>query len=125
MWVRGLALSLQRQAPQTQDPMAAKGQNRAKSAKQARTQRTRAKGGNLIPAKKGEVRNPKGVNGWTKAQEHVKAELAKSSPKLLERALSLAESGDATMLRTLLAPLLPAQETKHTHEGEVSLRWQE
>ena len=85
------------------------------------TPRTPPKGRPIQP---GEVRNPTGANGWTKARERVREILAECGPDVLQVMERLAKSGDVQAAKLILGPLLPPQETKTTHEGEIVLRFE-
>lgn len=91
----------------------------------ARTRKVQAEGGNLKPAGPGEVRNPTGINGWTKARERVRELLAESSNELTAKAIAQALAGDASTMKLVLGPLLPAQKHEVEHTGEVSFKWSE
>lgn len=75
------------------------------------------------PIKPGEVRNPKGINGWTKARERIRQLLAESGEDLFEVAKRIALTGDDKALKLLLGPLLPAQEVKVEAEGAITVRF--
>jgi hypothetical protein len=74
-------------------------------------------------AKKGEVRNPKGINGWTKARQRVKEVLEEHSEDLITALVALAEDGDIQALKTALGPLLPPQQAEVEHTGHISFSW--
>lgn len=75
------------------------------------------------PVKPGEVRNPKGVNGWTKARQRVREMLAEEGADIMEVAAGLAKAGDSQAIKLLLGPLLPAEKHEHEHTGEVTVRF--
>ena len=75
------------------------------------------------PVKPGEVRNPKGINGWTAARERVRDALAANADDLFKTAQRLAAAGDAPALKLLLGPLLPAVETKAELTGDLTVRF--
>ena len=75
---------------------------------------------NLIPAKPGEVRNPKGINGWTKARERVAKALEDNADSMVQALVELANEKDTNALKLALGPLLPEVKTKVEHEGTVS-----
>lgn len=104
--------------------MAAKGTGKGpRSEAEARTQRTRAQGGNLKPATKGEVRNPSGKNGWSSARERVRDALVLKADDLAAVLIEMAERGDTQALKLAMGPLLPAQKQEHEHTGEVNFTW--
>ena len=75
------------------------------------------------PIKPGEVRNPKGINGWTKAREAVRDALSRDASDLFVAAVRLAKAGDTQALRLLLGPLLPEIKQKIEAEGEFTVRF--
>lgn len=62
---------------------------------------------NLRPAKKGDVRNPEGHNGWTKARMNVKRILEADSESLASVLVDVARKGDVNALKLALSPFLP------------------
>lgn len=75
------------------------------------------------PVKPGEVRNPKGINGWTAARARIKDMLAEEGGDILRMMQRLAKAGDVQAAKLVLGPLLPAQETKTEVEGEIVVRF--
>lgn len=73
--------------------------------------------------KKGEVRNPRGVNGITRAREQVGQILAKAAPELARVLRDLAKEGDVQALKLALGHALPAQPQEIRHEGGVTFGW--
>lgn len=73
--------------------------------------------------KPGEVRNPKGINGWTAARARIKDMLAEEGGDILRMMQRLAKAGDVQAAKLVLGPLLPAQETKTEVEGEIVVRF--
>lgn len=74
--------------------------------------------------KKGEVRNPTGINGITKARMQVGEVLAKNAPKLVQVLVELADKGDVQALKLALGYALPAQPQEVQHSGGVSFTWE-
>lgn len=70
---------------------------------------------NIKPATKGEVRNPQGINGWTKARARAAEVIAEHADDLLGAALELANEKDVNALRLLLGPVLNIKQ--HEHSG--------
>ena len=65
----------------------------------------------LKPAKKGEVRNPKGINGFTyraKAEEHLANWCKRYGKELISKLLNEAKKGDPVFMRMALDRILPA-----------------
>lgn len=61
---------------------------------------------NLRPSKKGEVRNPKGINGWSKMRERYRDRLSKDMDMLADVLIAEAKSGNLTALRAALGPVI-------------------
>lgn len=80
---------------------------------------------NLVPTKPGEVRNPHGHNGWTKARERFKQALIDNSDDLSAVLLALAKKGDMAAMKMAAGALLPAVESKVEHSGRVQFKWSE
>jgi hypothetical protein len=93
-------------------------------AAKGRTTKRPGRAQNLNPVKPGEVRNPKGINGWTAARERVKVLLAAHSGDITEVMARLAKAGDVAAAKLLLGPLLPAQEVKLDAEGTITVRFE-
>ena len=64
---------------------------------------------NLKPVKKGEVRNPKGINGWPEARKVVEDILSAESGDLAEVLVRIAKRGDVQALKLALGPLAPTR----------------
>ena len=74
--------------------------------------------------RKGEVRNPKGINGWTKARERVRDAVAAHADDLVEAMVHLAKEGDIQALKYLLSPLMPQPAAAKAEEPtEIRVRW--
>jgi hypothetical protein len=61
---------------------------------------------NLRPPKPGEVRNPKGINGWTKLQERAREQIGADSEAMVAKLIELAKDGDVQALKLALGPIL-------------------
>ena len=61
---------------------------------------------NLRPARKGEVRNPAGVNGWSKMRELAREQIGGDQESMLAKLIELANEGDVQALRLALSPVL-------------------
>ena len=79
---------------------------------------------NLRPAKKGEVRNPKGVNGWTGVRAEFERQFAEAAgpatPALVALLLRRALRADPYFFGEALARLMPKIE-KRELSGDVGL----
>ena len=64
---------------------------------------------NLKPAKKGEVRNPTGRNGWSRLNERLGETADKEGPAVYRKMLQLAKDGDVQAARLVLGPALVQQ----------------
>ena len=73
--------------------------------------------------KKGEVRNPKGANGWTKARERVRELMAEHAEDLTTVMVKLAKKGDVQALRFLLGPMAPVVQQQIEHTGGITFEW--
>ena len=80
---------------------------------------------NLVPTAPGEVRNPTGINGWTKARARFKDELIANSHDLSKVLISLAKKGDMAAMKMAAGALLPTIENKVEHSGKVEFKWSE
>ena len=80
---------------------------------------------NLTPVKKGQVLNPTGVNGWTKARARFKQALIDNSDDLSAVLLALAKKGDMAAMKMAAGALLPTVENKVEHSGKVEFKWSE
>ncbi len=54
----------------------------------------------------GEVRNPKGVNGWSKLRDRYRERLSQDSDELTDVLVRLAKDGDVAALRLALGPIV-------------------
>jgi hypothetical protein len=61
---------------------------------------------NLKPIKPGEVRNPRGVNGWTKMRERYRERLDRDLDMLSDVLIAEAKSGNITALKACLGPVI-------------------
>jgi hypothetical protein len=71
---------------------------------------------NLRPAKKGEVRNPRGANGWEKLRAGARDQIAVDAEELLAKLIELAKEGNVQALRIVLGPILNVQRIEATGE---------
>ena len=69
-----------------------------------------------IGAQPGEVRNPKGINGWTKMREMYRDRLEPDVPKLQEVLVRVAMTGDVQALRLALGPIVDVHRLELTGE---------
>lgn len=73
---------------------------------------------NLNPVKPGEVRNPKGINGWTKLRERTRLKIEDRLDHLVDKMIELAEGGDVAALRLALGTILNVQQHQFLDQDE-------
>ncbi len=82
---------------------------------------------NLKPIKPGEVRNPKGINGWTKLRERARQKIEDEQDDLMKVLFELAKAGDVQALSLALKPVLNVNQQEHSGaDGEpLEIRWKD
>lgn len=80
---------------------------------------------NLKPNRGGEIRNPQGINGWTKMREKARISIESDQEALVDVLKRLALDGDVQALRLALGPLLNQSklELGGSEDGEITFRW--
>lgn len=72
-----------------------------------------------IAPKKGEVRNPKGINGWSKLRERTREIIEDEHDDLMEVLLEVAKKGDTNALKLALGPVLDIKTQLHGADPEA------
>ena len=78
---------------------------------------------NLRPVQPGEVRNPKGINGWTKLRERTRLKIEDKLDTLVDKMIELAEGGDVQALKLALGQILNIQQHQFLGSDDQPMSW--